>query len=762
MLANMMRTLRACALVVCFAGAAHAQESADWVVRGEALARRIEAGNLFITPGVRSAREAEAARLRGDARLQALYDLASDDYVASDAESAVHSLRALEEEANAQNSRRFSAMAGVLRAYAPALDGDYVAARRNLEQLMPNVQDPLVRAAGERLHSYALTDLGLFGNAVEAARAGLVGLPDTPATRTLRSGLHDALAYNATSIGDYRTALQHLQTTVELDTESGKPVDGSVIVNNLAGMFAEAGAHDEALRLAAIHRRIAERGGQQSDIFFTSLLCARVNFLASNYQAALRCAETGRAITSAPPEYMSRLLVYHVHALARLQRSDEARQAFDSVRALATSRGDPYLTEQLDMIEPEVLAAEGRHVEAFSVLLRAHEAAEALSRTRFNDGVREVRANLESEVAAAEQRAEAQAMRSEIQSQALQLMTLAIMLGGALFAGLLVIALLIYRSRRSMLHLVGRAEEILASRGDKAEIAANDRKRERPTERLRNIMDEIERRDVALKQAFNELDTARVAAEEANIAKSQFLATMSHELRTPLNAIIGYGEMLMESADDRGDAADRGDLEKIHGAAHRLLAMINDVLDLSKIEAGGAALAIEAVNLNALAQEVVATVAPTAAANGNSISLDIPAQLGSADTDGFKLSQCLLNLMANAAKFTKHGQIKLRARREDSDGASWVVFEVLDTGIGISPEAQARLFQPFVQADASTTRAYGGTGLGLAITRRLARMMGGDVTLKSAPGQGSAFTLRIPARAPQNVANDTSVQFEAA
>jgi signal transduction histidine kinase len=760
MTAKWMRSLIAGALIVCFAGVAQAQDSTDWIVRGEALARRIEAGNLFITPSVRNTRETQIERLRGEERLQALYDLASDDYIASNADAAVHSLRALEQEANAQNSRRFNAMAGVLRAYAPALDGDYVAARRNLAQMLPNVQDPLVRAAGERLHSYALTDLGLFGNAVEAARAGLVGLPDTPATLTLRSGLHDALAYNATSIGDYRTALQHLQTTVELDTESGKPVDGSVIVNNLAGMFAEAGAHDEALRLAAIHRRISERGGEQSDLFFTSLLCARVNFLASNYQAALRCAETGRAITSAPPEYMSRLLIYHAHALARLGRAEEARGAFDSLRALATSRGDPFLGEQLDMIEPEVLAAEGRHIVAFSALLRAHEAAERLSRTRFNDGVREVRANLESEVAAAEQRAEAQAMRSEIQSQALQMMTLAVLLGGALFIGLLVIALLIYRSRRDMLRLVGRAEEILASRG--VEAVANDRRRERPTERLRNILDEIERRDVALKQAFNELDTARVAAEEANIAKSQFLATMSHELRTPLNAIIGYGEMLMESADDRGDAADRGDLEKIHGAAHRLLAMINDVLDLSKIEAGGAALAIEAVNLSVLAQEVVATVAPSAAANGNSISLDVGTQLGSADTDGFKLSQCLLNLMANAAKFTKDGQIKLRARREDSDDASWVVFEVIDTGIGISPEAQARLFQPFVQADAGTTRAYGGTGLGLAITRRLARLMGGDVTLRSAPGQGSAFTLRIPARVPQSAANDTNVQVEAA
>lgn len=761
MFAKVLRALTACAIAVSFSGAAQAQDASDWIVRGEALARRIEAGNLFITPNVRTTRESQIERLQGEERLQALYDLASDDYVASNAEAASQSLAALEREANAQNNRRFGAMAGVLRAYAPALDGDYVAARHNLEQLLHNVRDPLVRAAGERLHAYALTDLGLFGSAVEAARAGLVDLPDNAATRTLRSGLHDALAYNATSIGDYRSALEHLETTVELDTESGKPVDGSVIVNNVAGMFAEAGAQDEALRLVAIHRRISERAGQPSDLFFTSLLCARVNFRAANYEAALRCADTGRAVAGAPPEYMSRLLTVHVHALARLHRARDARAALDSLRALANSRGDPYLVEQVDVIEPEVLAAEGRHADAFAALLRAHEAAERLSKMRFNDGVRELRANLESEVAQAEQRAEAQALRSEVQSQALKVAQLAILLGGVLFAGLLMIALLIYRSRRNMLRAVGRAEEILARRGGAA-LAANDRRREGPTERLRNILDEIERRDIELQRAFEDLDMARMAAEEANIAKSQFLATMSHELRTPLNAIIGYGEMLTESAEDRGDDDACADLKKIHNAAHRLLAMINDILDLSKIEAGGAALALDSINVETLVQDVVATVSPTAKANGNTISLDVSAQLGAAETDSFKLSQCLINLMANAAKFTKDGQVKLRARRDQVDGAAWLTFEIIDTGIGITPEAQTRLFQPFVQADATTTRAYGGTGLGLAITRRLARLMGGDVTVKSELGKGSAFTLRIPARAPQSAANDTNTQAAAA
>jgi signal transduction histidine kinase len=356
--------------------------------------------------------------------------------------------------------------------------------------------------------------------------------------------------------------------------------------------------------------------------------------------------------------------------------------------------------------------------------------------------VRELRAAMESEVAQAEQRAQAQAMRSELQERTLEKMTLAILLVGVCLVGVVVVALLIYRSRRNMLRAVGRAEEVLARRGVGA--PANDRSaRETPTQRLRHILDEIERRDVELKRAFADLDAARLAAEDANIAKTRFLATMSHELRTPLNAIIGYSEMLIETAQARGAEAERQDLGRVHAAAHRLLALINDVLDLSKIEAGEMTLTADTLDLDALFAEAVAAATPAASANGSATIVD-SAPHGGAFTDGFKLSQCLLNLMTNAAKFTKNGQIKLIARRS----GGWVEFQVIDTGIGISPETQARLFRPFVQADASTTRAYGGTGLGLAITQRLARMLGGDVTVKSVLGQGSAFTLRIPATLP--------------
>jgi len=747
-----MRALNLRALVMgvcalCVVGTAGAQQQpapdSDWIVRGEALARRIEAGNLIITDDVKRQRAQLAQSLEGDARLMVLYDMAADDYVASDAEAATRSLATLEQEARLQNSARYLAMAGMLRAYAPALDGDYVAARSNLAAALANVTDPYVRAAGERLRAYALTDLGMFGNSLEAARAGLLHLPDTPETRALRSGLHDAMAYNSVRVGDYETALTHLERTVELDRLAGRPIDGAVIINNIAGMFAQAGASDESIRLARIHRSVVSGTNDPSLQFFTGMLCARVHFLAGDYETSLRCADEARQIRGAPVEYVTRMLVFRVHALARLGRGAEARGAMQELRQMAAERGDPSLTERLDVIEPEILNAEGRYSDAFVAMLRAHEASERNQMTRFNAGVRELRATMESEVAQAEARAEAQAIQSELQAQTLKMMTLAMVMAGGCVVGLLVIAFLIYRSRRQMLRAVTRAEEILARRG--AETAANDDGRlHGSTQRLAHILDEIERRDVELKRAFQEIEAARATAEQANVAKSQFLATMSHELRTPLNAIIGYGEMLMENADDRGDKQDRDDLDRIHGAAHRLLAMINDVLDLSKIEAGAAIVSADSVDLDAVIAETVATVKPAAAANSTTIAVEAEPCLGVLETDGFKLSQCLLNLMSNAAKFTKDGQIKLVAQRDHE----WVTFHVIDTGIGISPDAQTRLFQPFVQADATTTRAYGGTGLGLAITRRLARLLGGDVTLKSAVGQGSAFTLRVPARAP--------------
>lgn len=255
---------------------------------------------------------------------------------------------------------------------------------------------------------------------------------------------------------------------------------------------------------------------------------------------------------------------------------------------------------------------------------------------------------------------------------------------------------------------------------------------------------ELKDRELQLGQLVDRLAEARDVANEATIAKSRFLANMSHELRTPLNAVIGITEMLMEEAEEAGSRQTIEPLERIARAGRHLLRLINEILDLSKIEAGKLELNYEPVALATLVKDLAGEAVSLASKNGNQLIVECSSEIGTMRSDPTRLRQVMLNLLSNACKFTDHGRVSLSVERVCDDNKEWISIRVVDTGIGMTKEQLGKLFQEFSQADSSTTRKYGGTGLGLAISDRLCRLMGGAIVVESEPGVGTTFTVHLP------------------
>ena len=278
------------------------------------------------------------------------------------------------------------------------------------------------------------------------------------------------------------------------------------------------------------------------------------------------------------------------------------------------------------------------------------------------------------------------------------------------------------------------------ARAELAEARLEERSRELylSNQALRELNDELEQR---VEERTAELARTRDEAIAANRAKSAFLSDMSHEVRTPLSAVIGYTEMLVEEAEDFGASDMLPVLDRIRDASTHVLTLVNDILDLAKIDAGRLTMQLEEVDVPVMLDRVVRLLTPRASANANQLTMEVPALLPLARADRLRLEQCVINLAGNALKFTREGSVRLHATVE----ANAVVVRVTDTGLGMTKDQRERLFQPFVQAEEDTARRFGGTGLGLTLSRRMADLMGGGLTCEaSVPGEGSTFRLWVP------------------
>ncbi len=445
--------------------------------------------------------------------------------------------------------------------------------------------------------------------------------------------------------------------------------------------------------------------------------------------------------------YSAAALLYQVPAADKADAIGRLQSAFDAVRDRLQAGQSVVSARSVagDQALPKVAASVQKLIDLGSgknglFQTRTGELAQLAAAARLQTSLQHVVTDMEAQVAALVYAAEEEAVDSKMLS-ASALKDSRFWLIGISFVSLMAAILVVWLFVIG--YIVARLRELTRGMVAVAKGALDTPIPPRTPDELGDMSGALAVfRDNAreIRVAREQAEGARLLAEAASRTKSAFLANMSHELRTPLNAIIGYSEILHEDAADRGDTASQADLVKIQSAGKHLLGLINDILDLSKIESGRMDIHLEDVDLGKLISEVRVLVAPLMDKNANTLQVEMPADIGMMRVDMVKLKQSLINLLSNAAKFTKQGVVKLGVHRD----AGAVQFAVSDSGIGMSDEQIGRLFQAFTQADATTTRNYGGTGLGLTITKHFCTMLGGSIDVASKPGEGATFIITLP------------------
>ncbi|WP_255367619.1 response regulator [Caulobacter sp. UNC279MFTsu5.1] len=663
-------------------GAAHAETRAE---RLDALGAQIRAHHGKLTPTLIESMGRSALEAKGDARFYGAWRVLN--YYRNNGQDADFDRWAgqLRKVATRDGDPRLAGMAEAMRLSGPVLSGR----ADSLDDAVWSRFD----AAGPDVRRVAqLERLRVAVGLNQWARASAVGAAlirdvdgQNRLTWPLAAEAHTLLATTLGDLGDHLSALDHLTAAADLDRRIGSATQDAERVYDLADMASAAGEYAAAERLAALHGEVIKTSGGPRATFFNRYLCASIAYDQAQWARTLRCLDTVAPLLDKPQDgWAVGALRMRLEVKARLGDAKGARQDFARLRAAPDGLGAEDPLSDL-FSDAYTLRAEKKGLEAFDVYDRWRRKAMRAMKEDHQHKIAAISSALQAELGS--KREQLQHVEKEAALQ---------------------------RGLNTAWTMVAGLMTLLAAGG--AAWMVHQRRVSR------------------------ELRDARARAEAASEAKSTFLATMSHELRTPLNGMLGLAQTLKLEPLEPGE---REQVELLEDSGRNLLTLLNDVLDLSKIEAGKLDIAPIPGDLVQTCARLVRVQGALAADKGLAITFaaadDTPASLS---FDPVRVRQCVSNLLSNAVKFTAHGEVAMTLRCEPlADGEVLATIRVSDTGVGMSPETLAKLFGAYVQADASTARRFGGTGLGLNITRRLAVMMGGDVTVESQEGVGSTFTL---------------------